>query len=115
MDGADSGTGKHCNGGLRHHGQIDENAVAFANSVALEDIGEQANFVMKLFVGESAFLADFAGSGGLTFPDERGFVGAGSPKMAVEAIITKVQLAADKPFGERLFPLQDFLPRLEPN
>ena len=35
--------------------------------------------------------------------------------MAIEAIVSDVELAADEPFGERFFPLQHFFEWLEPN
>ena len=73
---ADAGAGEHGNGGLRHHRQVDEDAVARLDAVALEDIGEAADLVMKLFVGEGALFARLAGGGGLALPDQRGLVGA---------------------------------------
>ena len=40
-----------------HHGQVNEDAVAFFEPVALEHIGETADLAMQLFIGERAFLA----------------------------------------------------------
>ena len=103
---ADAGAGEHGDGGLGHHGQVDEDAVAGLDAVALEDVGEAADLVVKLFVGEGALFARLAGSGGLAFPDQRGLVGAGGAQVPVEAIVADIELAADEPLGVGLLPFQ---------
>ena len=64
---------------------------------------------MQLGVGERARVARLA------FPENGG---ARSPKarrqIAVEAVVRDVRLAADKPLGERLVPLERLFERLEP-
>ena len=35
--------------------------------------------------------------------------------MAIEAIVTDIELTADEPFRERFFPLENFFEWLEPN
>ena len=57
MDRADARAGQHGDGRFGHHRQINDHAVAFFDPVSLEHIGEQADFAMKLLVGERAFLA----------------------------------------------------------
>src|SRR5208282_6417636 len=47
---------QHGNGRLRHHRQINDDAVALFEAVALEHIGEYANLVMQLLVSVSALL-----------------------------------------------------------
>ena len=115
MHRADAGAGEHGDGGLGHHRQVDEDAVARLDAVALEDIGEPADFVMKLFVGEGAFFARLAGGGGLALPDQRGLVGAGGAQVPVEAVVADIELAADEPLGIRLLPFQRPGPALEPD
>jgi hypothetical protein len=115
MHGADTGAGEHGNGGLGHHRQVDEDAVARVDAVALEDIGEPADFVMKLFVGEGAFLAGLAGGGGLALPNQRGLVSAGGTEVPIEAVVADIELAANEPLGIRLLPFKCFGPALEPD
>ena len=74
---ADAGAGQHGDGGLGHHRQVDEDAVARLDAVALEHIGEPADLVVELLVGERALLARLAGRGGLAFPDQGRLVGRG--------------------------------------
>ena len=53
----------------------------FLDFVSLEHIGETANFVMQLLVGERSFLARFA------FPDDGGLVPAVGRQMPVETVL----------------------------
>jgi hypothetical protein len=55
-----AGAGEHGNGGLGHHGQVDQDAVAGLDAVALEDICKPADLVVELLVGEGAFFARLA-------------------------------------------------------
>src|SRR4051794_7139242 len=61
---------------------------------------------MQLAICKRALFAYFAGSGGFAFPDQRGFVRDRGVKMLIEAVVTDIELAADEPLRERLFPLQ---------
>src|SRR5580692_12586467 len=63
---------------------------------------------MKLLIGEGADFSGFA------LPDDGGFVLARRINMAVEAVVGKIDLAADEPPGPRQIPLEDFVPLLEP-
>jgi hypothetical protein len=97
------------------HRQVDDDAIAGFDSIPLERIGEETDFVMELFVSECALLAGPAGFGRLAFPDEGGFVGVRGAEPFIEAIEADVQLSADEPFGEGLVPLEYALPGLEPH
>ena len=77
VNGTDAGAGEHGDGGFRDHRQVDEHAIARRDAVALEHVGESADLMMKLFIGEDAFLARFVGGGWLALPDQRGLVGSG--------------------------------------
>jgi hypothetical protein len=112
---AEAGAGEHGNGGLGHHGQVDQDAVAGLDAVAFEDIAEPADLVMKLFVGEGALFARLAGGCGLPLPDQGGLVGARGVQMPVETIVTDIELAADEPLGVRLVPFQHPGPALGPD
>src|SRR5262245_26555485 len=104
MDGPDTSAGEHSNCGFRHHWKIDEDTVAFANAMPLQHIGEEAYFMVKLFISKNPFLARFAGSGGFAFPDQGRLVCRGCPKVTVKAVIGHVEATADEPFSEWFFP-----------
>src|SRR5579862_8798278 len=63
---------------------------------------------MQLLVGEYSNLA------GLALPDDGRFIFAMRGYVAVEAVIGKVDLSADKPLRPRAIPFENFCPRLEP-
>ena len=114
MDRADAGASQHGDRRLRHHGQIDQNAIAFADSVLLEHIGEAANFLVQLPVGQSAFFSGFTGLGGFAFPKNRRLVGSFGLEVPVEAVDADVDLAAEEPFGVGGLPFQHLFPRFLP-
>ncbi len=70
MNRADPRAGEHRDRRFRNGRHINDDAIAFADSVSLQDVGEAADFAMQLLVGEDAFVARFA------FPDDRGLVPA---------------------------------------
>ena len=70
MHSADARASEHGNGRLGNVRQVNEHTVAFLASVALEDIREDADFAVKLLIGEDAPFAGFA------FPNDGGFVAA---------------------------------------
>src|SRR5437868_4760227 len=114
MDCADARAGEHGDGGFGHHREINDDAIPFSDAMALENIGEAADFVMQLLISEDANLPRFSVLGRFPFPNDRRLVGRGSVKMFIEAIVREIELAADEPLRERSFPLQDLPPRLEP-
>ena len=95
MHRADARAGEHGDRRLRNHRHVNEDAVAFLAAIALQHIGKQADFAVKLLVGEDAPFAGFA------FPDDGGLVAARTGEMPIEAVFADVELAADKPLGER--------------
>src|SRR6266566_8557842 len=109
MDRADPRAGQHRNRGLRDRREINDNAIAFANFVSLQHVGETADFAMQLLISESAFLARFA------FPNDGSFISSRTVKMTIKTVFRKIELPADEPFRERRFPLEYFFPRLSPN
>ena len=70
MHRADAGTGQHRDGRFRNRWQINDDAIALADLVSLQNIREPADFVVELLVGECALVAR------LTFPENRCFVAA---------------------------------------
>jgi hypothetical protein len=81
---SNSGAGQHRDDGLRNQRHVDQNAVAFFNAIALEDISKDADFAMELMIGQRAALA------GLTFPNDGRLVAARSVEMAIEAVLRGV-------------------------
>src|ERR1044072_4536302 len=67
MDRADAGAGEHRHRRLGHVGHIDGDTVALARALALEDIGEAADLLMQLGIGEAPALARL-----IALPDQRG-------------------------------------------
>ena len=65
---ADPRAGQHRDRQLRNHAHVDRDAIAFLDAERLQHIGEPADFVMQLLIGQRANFA------GLAFPDDRGFV-----------------------------------------
>src|SRR5579875_726954 len=71
-------------------------------------MGELADFTVQHLISEDTAVARFA------FPDNGSLVATRTIEMAIEAIGTDVELAADEPLGVRLVPLQYFLPAAHP-
>ena len=63
---------------------------------------------MQLLISQSSNLTGFA------FPDNCGFIFAPGFDVAVEAVVSQIDLATDKPLGPRTIPLQNFVPFPEP-
>jgi len=78
---SNAGARQHGDDGLRNERHVDQDAVAFFNAIAFENISKNADFAVELVISERAALAGF------TFPNDGRFVAAGSIKMAVEAVL----------------------------
>ena len=74
MDGADARASQHGDRGFGHHGQIDENAVAFSHAVSFEHVGKPADFAVQLPVRQHALLARLAIGGRFALPNQRRLV-----------------------------------------
>ncbi len=92
MDGADARAGEHGVDRLGDHRQIDGDAVALLDVAVAQDVGEPADLVVQLAVG------DVFGLGGVVaLPDDRGLVGA-LGEMAIDAVVGGVEDAVLEPF-----------------
>ena len=78
------GAGQHRDDSLRNERHVDQNAVALFDTIALEDISEDADFAMELVIGQRAALTGFA------FPNNGRLVAARSVEMAIEAVFRGV-------------------------
>src|SRR3984957_19108989 len=105
---ADPGAGQHGDRQLGRHAHVDGDAIAFFHPKFLQHVREFLHFAVQLLIGEHANFAGFA------LPDERRFVLAPGRDVTVEAVVGKIDLAADEPFRPRTIPFQNFFPGLEP-
>ncbi len=72
------------------------------NALLHEHVGEFADLVMELLIGQSPLVTRLA------FPDDRGFVTSRAVEMGVETVIRGVRLPSDEPLGKRLVPFENF-------
>jgi hypothetical protein len=108
VDHADARAGQHGHDLLGNLREINRDAVALLQAQLLEGVGAAIHLAIELPVGEDALgivLAD---------PDDGDFVFPSVFDMAIEAVIGNVAGGADKPFGERVVPFQDFAPGGKP-
>ena len=84
VDGADARAGEHRVSSLGDHRQIDGDPIALLDAVAFQHIGEMADLIGELRIGDELRLARIVG-----LPDDRGLVGA-LGQMAVDAIVRDV-------------------------
>ena len=105
---ADAGAGEEGGRQLRHHPEVDVDAVALADAELLQRVGEPAHVVEQLRVGDGAGVAR------LTLPVVRDLVAVPGLDVAVEAVVRGVELPADEPLREREVPVEDRVPLLVP-
>src|SRR5438552_3874942 len=85
MDRADAGTGEHRHRDLGDHRQIDRDAVALPNPPRLQRVGEPANRLVQLAVGDAAVLARI-----IALPQYRRLLGA-LWQVSIDAVIGGVE------------------------
>ena len=91
MDRADPRAGKHRHGRLGDHRHVDRHPVALPGAETLQRIGEAADLLVQLAVGEPALLRRI-----VAFPDDRDRVAA-CRQVPVEAIGRDVERAIREP------------------
>ena len=69
VNGADAGAGQHRDDRFRGHGHVDHDPVLGLDSFGEENVGEVADFAVKLAIGQGAGFAGFA------LPNNSGLVG----------------------------------------
>jgi hypothetical protein len=107
--GADPRAREHRDEHLRDHREIDPDDVALADPVVLERVREPLHAGMEIGVGQLALLAF------LPPPEECDPVAVARLDMTVEAVVGRVQLAADEPLEERRAGVvENLVPALEP-
>ncbi len=110
MHGSDARAGEHCDYRLGNHGHVDANAIALLDAAALQGIGQAADLLVQLAVGE--FLVDRRI---VSFPDDGDLV-APRIQMPVQAVVGDVELSAFKPADVPAseIPVQHRVPPLVP-
>ena len=96
MNRADPRAGKHGVGRFRHHRHIDGDPVALLDAVRFQHIGEFADVLVKLIVGDMRVLVRL-----VAFPDDRGLV-APRRHMAVDAVGADIERAVLVPFDRHV-------------
>ena len=108
MSRADSGTGEHRDRQFGNHWHVQSDSVASRHAQFLQDVGELADFAVQILIRENTGIA------GLPFPDDGRFVLAPGGQMTIQAVVTGIEFAADKPLGIGHISLNDMVPLLEP-
>ena len=105
---ADFRAGEHGDGQLRHHAHVDRHAVALGHAQRAQRVREAVHFALQHPVGEHARIARLA------LPDDGRFIAPRGMRVAVDAVVGDVQLAADEPFHPGHIPVQHLVPGREP-
>ncbi len=111
VDGADPRAGEHGEGGLGDHRHVDRDPVALLDAQALQDVGEPADLLVQLAVGDLAVDLRV-----VALPEDRGLIAAGR-EMAIDTVVGDVQDAVLVPADARVVPEVDVLDparRLDP-
>src|SRR5204862_4744480 len=108
VDRADTRTSQHRNRSFGNSRQINNDAIALADFVSLQNVCELAYFSVQLLVSKRSLFARLA------FPQNCGLVAAVGGEMSIQAVLGKIEFSADVPFRKRRFPFQYFLPRFFP-
>ena len=92
-------TRQHRNRQLWRHPHIDRDAVALLHAQRLQHVGELLRLTMQLLIGQGTNFP------GLALPDQGSFILTPGLHVAIQTIVRKIQLAADKPLGPGIIPL----------
>ena len=104
--GPDAGAGQQRHRQLRHHAEVDRDAIPLAHAEAAQDIGQAVDLVVQLAIADDALVA------GLADPDVGGLVAAAGREVPVEAVDRGIQLAVGEPLVEGRVGVVEALRRL---
>jgi hypothetical protein len=102
VDGTNSRTSEHRHRQLGDHGKVDTDAVAFFHAQSFEGVGDLAYLILHLSVGDGSRIARFP------FKNDRGLVCSVAKGVAIDAVMTCVQLSVDKPLNVGTVVIQNF-------
>ena len=108
MGRPDLRAGEHGDRQLRHHAEVNGDAVAFPDSQRFQGVGKTVDFPLQHPKREDP------GVPGLAFPNDGRFISPIGGGVPVHAISRDVKLAADEPLRPGRLPFEDFLVRLNP-
>ncbi len=114
VDRADAGAGQKADCELGDHGQVEADPVALLHAEGFEDVGELADFLVELLVGDRLVIA------GLVALELDGDLVAAGLQVPVQAVVGYVELAAfeeldvDRTFLHVEVVVHDLVPLLEP-
>src|SRR5205085_7722856 len=103
VDGADARAGEHGHDGLGDQRHVGGDAVAVDDAEGFQDVGEFRDLGVELAIGERAHVARLA------LPDHGELVAARG-EMTVEAVVRRVERAADEPLRVRRVPFEHVVP-----
>ncbi len=110
MNGSEPCARKHGNDGFRHHGHVDDDAIAFADTKVSQDGGENCDLVAQRCIGIAALR--FCNR---AVVNERGIPAAVGGDVPVEAIVGGVALGSNEPASIRAtFCVKDLIEWAEP-
>ena len=111
MHGADAGARQHGDHRLGHHGHIDDDPVALADSQAGEAAGEPGDDIAEFPVG----IGPDRVAGDRAVVDEGRLIGPAAVHVTVERVVARVEDSAREPAVERrIGVVEDLVPLLHP-
>ena len=108
MGRANSGTGEHRDRQFGDHRHIQRDAIPGGDPQLFQHVCKFTNFAMQVLIGQNATVSRFP------FPDDGRLVLTPCEQVAVDAIVTGVDLSADEPLGFGHVPLNHMVPLFEP-
>ncbi len=109
MRGADPCAGLHRDDAFDRHRDVDEDAVALLDPERLQAVGEPADAVVEVAIG------DLGHRSVVGLENDRDLLGIAVRKIAIEAVVRDIELAVLEPFVERRLGLVErFRERLVP-
>jgi hypothetical protein len=108
MRSSDPRAREHGDRQLRHHPEVDVHSVALAHTQRAETVGEAADLVEEVAVGDRPRVSRLA------LPVVRDLVAAPRRHMPIETVHGRVQGSSHEPLHERRRPLHDRVPRSGP-
>ena len=110
MDRADARAREHTNRGFRYHREVDRDPIAPLHAEILEQCRRSTYFPMQLAIGDPPHLTRI-----VSLPHDRDLLSS-MKKMAVETVLTYVELSSNEPLNVRLreVPRDDLAPQRVP-
>ncbi len=109
---ANASAGQHGHRGLRDHGHVEGDPVAFSHAQVPQGVAKAAHLFVQLAIGDAGVICRI-----IAFPDNGGLIAPGG-QMPVQAVHGHVQLAVGEPANVQIFlgvaDILDLSERLHP-